>query len=56
MLFQNIDWDNKNTWGMDRLCFGAYLLHLVFIHTAYKYLKAHCYNSYIPVAQAYYWG
>lgn len=30
---------NENIWKMDRLCFGIYLIHPVFINFVYKFLK-----------------
>lgn len=40
VFFQNIDWKiTENVWRLDRLCFGVYLIHPVFIHFAYKFIK-----------------
>ena len=39
-LFITQDWkDRKWLWGMDRICFGAYLIHPLFIQFTYRFLK-----------------
>lgn len=38
--FSNFHFDNfKNLWMIDRLCFGVYLVHPIFIHFIYRLLK-----------------
>ena len=38
-LFKNIDISSDLVWKLDRLCFGVYLIHPVFIHFTYRVLK-----------------
>lgn len=39
-LFMNFDLKNKDLiWKLDRLCFGVYLIHPVFINLFYKFFK-----------------
>lgn len=39
-LFISRKWKNtKWLWGVDRLCFGAYLIHPLFIQFTYRFLK-----------------
>ena len=39
-LFVNLDFKNekKCVWKIDRLCFGVYLIHPIFIQTAYRFI------------------
>ena len=41
ILFKGVNIENKGLlWKLDRLCFGGYLIHPLFINFAYKLLKA----------------
>lgn len=51
LLFKGIQGNgaNERLWRVDRLCFGVYLIHPVFIHFAYRLLKI------TPVSFDMYW-
>lgn len=53
LLFKGIHVKSKEKqnilWRIDRLCFGAYLIHPIFIHFVYRFLK------FSPVSFDWYW-
>lgn len=55
LIFDKIDLKNTNSksfeliWSFDRLCFGAYLIHPIFIQFTYRFLKI------IPTDYNYWW-
>ena len=52
---------SKNTellWKIDRLCFGVYLIHPVFINFIYKFLKLTpiAFDNFYPIATVVFWA